>query len=524
MRVSNQSLSSSPLHETRPEPDSRLALQLLSAAFESLPDGLFLFNSDRRLNFINRAGQQLENPAKGWPLGRVCCEMFWGNGSKGCLVDRALAEGRLVEVETQVAAPYEKTIVLLVVPVQAQDYAVSQARHAVVIARDITQLRRVQASVQGEKAFRSSLADRAPDEIYTLDLEGRITWMNARAEAANISLPSGMLNRNFSGLVVPEAREMVKQMMQRTLAGEDTNAEFRLGRANRALQDVEAHVSPLWKDGQVIGVLIFLRDLTERKLIQERIAQSDKLRAVGELAAGVTHNINNSLTIIQGNTQLLQRRTTDSTILKGLNSIHQASLEAGQTLRRILDFARRDNDADFMPLGLAELISSSVEIARPKWQRKDGGAINVIVENLGTPYVLGIQAEIREVVLNFIFNAVDAMPDGGTIETGCRSEIDSACFWVADTGCGMKQETIARIFEPFYTTKGQKGTGLGLSASYGIIERHGGQIVVVSEPGEGTRFEVRLPLYDDASDLTHNNPTKKNRLFFVNDDGATAIR
>lgn len=109
---------------------------------------------------------------------------------------------------------------------------------------------------------------------------------------------------------------------------------------------------------------------------------------------------------------------------------------------------------------------------------------------------MGEQAELREVVLNLIFNAVDAMPDGGLMEIGTRTEIDSGCFWVADTGCGMPDETASRIFEPFFTTKGKLGSGLGLSASHGIITRHKGEIVVVSEPGEGTRFEVRLPLCD----------------------------
>lgn len=86
------------------------------------------------------------------------------------------------------------------------------------------------------------------------------------------------------------------------------------------------------------------------------------------------------------------------------------------------------------------------------------------------------------------------MPQGGVLEVGTRGEIDSGCFWVADTGCGMAAEVVARIFEPFFTTKGDSGTGLGLSASHGIISRHNGEIVAVSEPGEGSRFEVRLPI------------------------------
>ena len=114
-------------------------------------------------------------------------------------------------------------------------------------------------------------------------------------------------------------------------------------------------------------------------------------------------------------------------------------------------------------------------------------------------FTLGDSAELREVALNLIFNAVDAMPNGGTIEAGTRIEGKTARFWIADTGNGMPAEVIARIFEPFYTTKGERGTGLGLSASHGIIENHSGDINVISEPGKGTRFEIILPLHESVA-------------------------
>ena len=268
-----------------------------------------------------------------------------------------------------------------------------------------------------------------------------------------------------------------------------------------AARYVEAHTSPLWKEGNVTGALVFLRDVTERKRSQELMAQSDKLRAVGELAAGVAHNLNNSLTVIQGRAQLLLMRGLDDPSTKSLKVITNAVEEGAKTLRRILEFARRDSVQEFAPVELSELIVSSIEVARPKWQSKlaHGGEIKVQVNNRGQIYVLAEVAELREVVLNLIFNAVDAMPNGGTMEIGTRAELDSGCFWVADSGCGMAPETVSRIFEPFYTTKGSKGTGLGLSASHGIITRHKGEIMVVSEPGEGTRFEIRLPLCDNTA-------------------------
>jgi len=243
--------------------------------------------------------------------------------------------------------------------------------------------------------------------------------------------------------------------------------------------------------------------VTERKQAQEMMAQSDKLRAVGELAAGVAHNLNNSLTVIKGRAQLLLMRSTDEPTIKNLKVIANAVEDGAKTLRRILEFARRESVKEFAPVELAELITSTIEISRPKWETKkardSGSEIKVQIENDGPVYVLGEVAELREVVLNLIFNAVDAMPSGGLIEVGTRAELDSGCFWVADSGCGMSAEIVSRIFEPFYTTKGNKGTGLGLSASHGIISRHCGEIMLVSEPGEGTRFEVRLPLCDNEA-------------------------
>ena len=309
--------------------------------------------------------------------------------------------------------------------------------------------------------------------------------------------------RYFNEFIAAESRDLTSDSLRRTVAGEETQFEVRAIRTRGTVRHFDAHTSPLWKDGNVSGVLVFLRDITERKLSQDLMAQSDKLRAVGELAAGVAHNLNNSLTVIKGRAQLLLMKTTDESTTKSLKVIANAVEDGSMTLRRILEFARRESFKEFAPVELGELLSSSIEIARPKWQTKialnPNARIDVAVKNHEPVYVMGEAAELREVVLNLIFNAVDAMPDGGTMELGARAEIDGGCFWVADSGCGMTLETTGRIFEPFYTTKGKKGTGLGLSASHGIISRHGGEIMVVSEPGEGTRFEVRLPLCDKVA-------------------------
>lgn len=469
-----------------PEPAGRAFVQ----AFEALPDAIYLFGSDRRLVHANGAAERLASAALA--KGKACCEMFWHvEGADGCIVDRALQIRERVEVEILAGPEGRSSMSIIVEPLSD---APNNEPSAVVIARDISDLRYAEAEAIAHKSFLASIADRTPDEIYALDTAGRITWMNERAEAYKLAMSSG---GSFLEILSVDSRPLTEANLRRTSAGEDTEFEVLVNRTDGSTRYAEAHTSPLWKDGEIDGVLVFLRDVTDRKREQELMAQSDKLRAVGELAAGVAHNLNNSLTVIQGRAQLLLRNAVDESSSRSLQVITNAVEDGTKTLRRILEFARRDSASEFAPVELGYLVTSSIDIARPKWQSKSRkGTIEVKVEGNGPVYVMGEQAELREVVLNLIFNAVDAMPDGGTMEIGARAEIESGCFWVADTGCGMPAETASRIFEPFFTTKGKLGSGLGLSASHGIIMRHKGEIVVVSEPGEGTRFEVRLPICD----------------------------
>ncbi len=462
--------------------------RMLGDAFDALPDAVYLFSEQGRLLRANGAAARLQRGEL--TKGKACCEMFWRvEGAASCIVDRALETREQVEIEILAGAEGKDSISIIVEPLGAGDDA---NLAALVIARDISDLRRAEAEAIAHKSFLASIADRTPDEILALDTAGRITWLNERAETHKLSILPGT---SFADIVSPDSRSLTEENLRRTLAGNDTEYEVRIARADGSSCYAEAHTSPLWKDGEIAGALVFLRDVTERKREHELMAQSDKLRAVGELAAGVAHNLNNSLTVIQGRAQLLLRNATDESSSKSLQVITNAVEDGTKTLRRILEFARRDSVSEFAPVELGYLVTSSIDIARPKWQSKSRkGQIEVNVEGNSPVYVMGEQAELREVVLNLIFNAVDAMPEGGTMEIGARAEIESGCFWVADTGCGMPAQVASRIFEPFFTTKGKLGSGLGLSASHGIITRHKGEILVVSEPGEGTRFEVRLPI------------------------------
>src|SRR6266478_2549471 len=500
--------------------------RMWEATIDTLTDAVYIFGPDKRLKKINRAGEALELAARSFLAGRRCCDILWGLEATGCMVDRAIASGAEVEVELPAGNKAQRPLLVRVVP-QNRDQQQESATGCIVIVRDISELRRAEEEGSKNRAFLASLADLAPDEIYTLDTERRFTWMNQRAEVDSGLTRSVLLGQDFSIIVAAESEEEANAAVECTLGGEEKQFEVRTICTDGRVRCMDAHTSPLWSDGNITGVMVFMSDITERKLAQECAARSDKLRALGELAAGVAHNLNNSLTVIQGRAQLLLMRSgADDAKKKSLEVITQAVGDCSQTLRRLLDFSRRGSTRVSAPVDLSELVVSSVEIARPKWQAESAHRTGTIEVRMRTPkavLTLGDSSELREVVLNLIFNAVDAMPHGGAIEIGTRNDGLNACFWVADTGSGMPPEVIARIFEPFYSTKGERGTGLGLSASHGIIENHGGHINVSSTPGKGTRFEIVLPLREltlseAAIPVAQNGSTGSARILVVEDE------
>jgi CheY-like chemotaxis protein/two-component sensor histidine kinase len=239
------------------------------------------------------------------------------------------------------------------------------------------------------------------------------------------------------------------------------------------------------------------RDITEQKQERERAARADKLRALGQLASGVAHDFNNSLAAILGRAQLMRRQVHDEASIRNLDIIQTAAEDAAATVRRIQTFARKTHAKEFELLDVSSLVSDAVEITRTRWEneaRLRGLDIEVIVNAEQWLFILGNASELREVFVNLIVNAVDAMPQGGCLTINCARKDDRLSLRFSDTGTGMDEDVRQRVFEPFYTTKGMQGTGLGLAVSYGIIERHDGLITVESKPGQGTTFVLDFPM------------------------------
>jgi signal transduction histidine kinase/ActR/RegA family two-component response regulator len=257
---------------------------------------------------------------------------------------------------------------------------------------------------------------------------------------------------------------------------------------------------------------------------QGQLVKTERLRALGEMAAGVAHDFNNLLSVILGRAELMLRRVREPAVVRDLEAVRRAAQDGADTVRRIQEFTRTRRTRAFERVDLAAVAREVVELTRPQWEleaQSRGVRYDFTVDGTAPP-VAGRPEELREVLTNLVTNAVDAMPDGGRCTVRLASEREWATVSVRDTGVGMEEDMRRRVFEPFFTSKGPRGTGLGLAVSWGIVTRHGGTIEVESVPGRGSTFVVRLPvpvaLPDSVTGVTVAPPTRAARVLIIEDE------
>jgi signal transduction histidine kinase/HAMP domain-containing protein len=276
--------------------------------------------------------------------------------------------------------------------------------------------------------------------------------------------------------------------------------------------------------------------LTELAAMQKHIVQQERLRALGQMASGVAHDFNNALSPILGFSSILLEDTGQledkDKVMKYLQIINTAGKDAANVVSRLREFYRsRTQEETFRPFDLNKLIEQAVNFTQPKWKDQalaSGLTVAVKTDLQKVPNLSGNESEIREVLTNLIFNAVDAMPKGGTITLGSMIKDGQIVLEVSDTGTGMTEEVRQRCLEPFFSTKGERGTGLGLAMVYGIIQRHKGTIDIRSELGKGTTFAIRFPLETDQKlealhTMEFQATSRRLRTLVVDDDPLTLM-
>jgi PAS domain S-box-containing protein len=378
--------------------------------------------------------------------------------------------------------------------------------------RDITDRKRAGEEIKDSEERYHSLIENAIDAIISVNEEGVIVTFNKKAEEMYGYDREEILGKSVLLLVPPQYREKQKEAMEKFKEVKASKVIGRTVETKGFRKDgrefpVETSVFGLEINGEHVFTS-FVRDITSRKEMEDKLLQSEKLRSLGELAGGVAHNFNNTLAVILGRTQLLgrsfetligkqERRKSIDDLKKSLAIIEKAAFDGVDTVRRIQEFSRkRGDDKNFTGVDLNEVIEHTLEFTKVRWKDEAGAKgikINIQKELSLIFPIEGSGSELREVFINIMNNALDAMPKGGQISIKTFVENSHVVVLVKDSGIGIPKDIKDKIFDPFFTTKGVQSTGLGMSASYGIINRHRGTITVDSVEGQGTTFSIKFP-------------------------------
>lgn len=360
----------------------------------------------------------------------------------------------------------------------------------------------------------ASIIEFSSDAIVIFTLDGTIVSWNNGAEAVYGYGASEVLGKPRGILLPPEQPDDLAGMVATLKRGEQIERyeTVHMAKGERRI-DVSMAMSPV-KDAsdEIIGVATITRDISERKLLEKQLRQSQKMEALGQLSGGITHDFNNLLTVITGYCELLELELPpNGTPRRNCEQIRKAGERAASLTRQLLAFSRQQIlEPTILNLNAVIL---DIEKMLSRVIGEDIRLTTLLDANLG--FIKADRGQIEQVIMNLVVNARDAMPNGGqlTIETA-NVTVDEAFaryhtpqqpgqyvrLSVRDTGVGMNTETQARIFEPFFTTKEVgRGTGFGLSTVYGVIRQSEGYIWVHSEPRNGTAFEIYLPLVEEEA-------------------------
>jgi PAS domain S-box-containing protein len=485
----------------------------LRAIIRSSPLAIFTLDLNGTIRSWNHAAERLfgwteeevvNQPTPLFPADRapefadLMCRLTRGETFVGFESQRRRKDGTFIEASISAAPLYDAT---------------GQVNGVMTLMADITDIKKAERALLEERALLRGLIDSIPDHIFYKDREGRYLGCNAAFEKFVGRPEKEIVGLTFSELFPernPEPHESIDRQI--ILDGRPHRLEEWITYPDNRRLLHEVIKSPfLGPDGQVRGLIGMSRDITERKQLEEGLRQAQKMEAVGQLAGGVAHDFNNLLTAILGNVSLiLSNLSPDHPDRDLLRDTERAATRAAELTGQLLGFSRKALlrlEPTNLNLALDEVVSILRRTIDPR----------ITVEVHRAPDlspVLADMGRINQVLMNLCLNARDAMPDGGrlTLETAnvtvgqahVRRHMDARIgqfvrLRVRDTGHGIPVDVRPRIFEPFFTTKppGQ-GTGLGLAMVFGIVQQHKGWVECISEPGQGTDFEIYLPCSHEA--------------------------
>ena len=398
------------------------------------------------------------------------------------------------------------TIVVLAVgrrarfePLSSEDMALlgavaSQAATALENARLYRQLSVKADEIERLRQFGDSVVESLSDGLFVIDLDDRVLRWNRRLEQMFQFDRTRAIGRRISALFPASFVELLMSARRETPEGATLlRASLTSGPAGLARPLlVNAGIAPFQTtDGAKAGWIIVIEDITDRASLEEQLRVSEKMAAIGLLAAGVAHEVNTPLTGISSFTQmLLDKADPADPRTQLLEKIERQTFRAAKIVNSLLNLAR-PSEGEAAPLDLNAVISDVLSLLEHQFR---GSRIQVRRDLAPAAPIRGFEYQLQQVFLNLFLNARDAMPKGGWLSVSTAASGDTVTVEVADTGSGIPSEHISRIYDPFFTTKADgRGTGLGLSVTYGIVQEHAGTLTCESVVGQGTRFVLTLP-------------------------------
>jgi|GEM_PF-2680670 len=488
--------------------------RLLETLFDNARHAAGLLDDTGRVRVMNRAMMELLDVEPGEAAGGALTDLPALSGVDVKIVDAALSQARggaraMIQVRWGSGGD-ERYVDLALRP--ALDNA--STGDIVVEARDRTEVERVRAALNVEQQRYEAVFQHANDAIFLMRGDRFIACNPRTCElfACTTEDVIGATPMDFSPLLQPDGRpsqEVAREFIAAAFAGEPQRFDWQHQRMDGSLVDCEVSLNVV-DIGGARHVVALVRDMGERRELEARLRHAERLDSIGQLAGGVAHDFNNLLAAILGATDVMRIEASgNAEIQPWLQMIDEACRRAADLTQQLLRFARRGLD-ERGPVSVREVIEGAAALL----ERTIDKRVEIVLElDPKVDRVIGGATALQSAVLNLGINASHAMPDGGAFRVVTRELVvtdEGREPWlngvasgryvhivVTDTGMGIPPEVIDRVFDPFFTTKDQgKGTGLGLAAVYGTVRQHGGAIAVASEVGEGTRFDIALPLVD----------------------------
>ena len=514
-------------------PSALLSAEIYQEIFKRANDAILIFRPhDETILEANPRAEELYGYSRDELL-RMSLKTMTVNVARGeAEMAKLLHSGRYENFETQ-HRHRNGTVFSLQCNASVIDFQGSPA--VLVVLRDVSDLKRIEDQLQQRSAHLSALIEANPLSIVVLDRQQKEITCNRTFTRTFQWQEAEITGCNFDEIVAPEALLPEAQTISQavTEGHQPVRITTRRKRKDGTLVDVEVMAVPLTIDGKLVGSFGLYQDISDRVSLQQQLLESQKLEAIGRLAGGVAHDLNNMLTAITIHAQLLQSKLSPE-LQQHTNQICLATERSSATVQQLLTFSRKQ--AAFPKvIPLNSTINELMGMLRPLIREE------LTLNFVGHPEELYVQIDpshLAQLLVNLVVNARDAISNRGTIflrtsvrkvAAGTTREGDPppgeyALIEVLDTGAGMTPEVKARIFEPFFTTKDiGRGTGLGLATVYGIVMQNKGNIEVWSKIGQGSSFQISLPLQkavgkNEVKAKRHNLPGGTETVLLVEDE------